>query len=69
MSMFVVVINGVLSKVVRLFSVYEKHRTYTAYNLSVASKLTLALFINTAIIPIFANLHYTQWFTNSKLIL
>lgn len=68
MSMFVVVVNGILSKVIRLFSVYEKHRTYTAYNLSVASKLTMALFINTAVIPIFANLHHTQWFTNSKFV-
>lgn len=66
MSMFVVIINGVLSKVIRMFSVYERHRTYTAYNLSVASKLTLALFINTAVIPIFANLPHTSWFTSSK---
>ena len=67
MSMFVVVVNGILSKVIRLFSVYEKHKTYTAYNLSVASKLTLALFINTALIPIFANITEDAWFTSSGL--
>jgi hypothetical protein len=33
----------------------EKHRTHTANNLSVAVKLALVRFVNTAIVPVIIN--------------
>jgi hypothetical protein len=56
MSFIVVSVNLFLSKIIRYLSSFEKHDTYTNYNLSVASKLTFALFINTGILPIFINI-------------
>jgi hypothetical protein len=57
MSFIVVTVNLVLGRVIRIFSAFEQHQTYTKYNLSVASKLTAATFINTAILPIFINMN------------
>jgi len=34
----------------------ERHETYTAYNLSIALKLMLARFVNTAIVPVIINI-------------
>ena len=66
--MIVVLINLVLSSVVLKFTIYEKHNTYTDHYLSVASKLTFALFTNTALIPLFVNLAKDNWFTPSGLL-
>ncbi len=41
--------------VVRYLTQYEKLETSTAFNVSVAMKLTIARFINTAIIPVIIN--------------
>jgi hypothetical protein len=46
----------------------ERHETYTAYNLSVAFKLTLGRFINTSIVPIVVNLSINRWFVDGGLI-
>lgn len=46
----------------------EKHETYTAYNLSVAFKLTLARFINTSIVPIVVNVASNRWFVDGGLV-
>lgn len=54
--------------VVRKFSMMEHHETYTAYNLSVAFKLTFARFINTSIVPIVVNVTYHNWFIDGGLI-
>jgi hypothetical protein len=54
-SFFVVVVNKSLLIIVRKFSLRENHITYTSYNLSVAFKLTIARFVNSAIIPILVN--------------
>ena len=54
-SVIVVLINLVLSSVVFNFTIYERHNTFTNHRLSVASKLTLVLFTNTALIPFFVN--------------
>ena len=67
MSMFVVFFNTLLGRVIRIFSTFEKHETYTKYNLSVAVKLAFAMFVNTGLIPIFVNLNKDDWFTNAGL--
>lgn len=46
----------------------EKHETYTAYNLSVAFKLTFARFINTSIVPIVINVTTSRWFVDGGLV-
>ena len=46
----------------------EKHETYTAYNLSVAFKLTFARFINTSIVPIVINVATNRWFVDGGLV-
>lgn len=66
-SFIVVVINVTLGRVIRILSAYEKHETYSKYHLSVAVKLTTALFINTGIIPLFVNYGRKNWFDNGGL--
>jgi len=67
-SIVIVAINQLLGKIVRTLSVKEKHETYTAYNLSVAFKLTFARFINTAIVPCIVNIKVGQWFREGGLV-
>jgi hypothetical protein len=50
------------------FSAYEKHTTYSKYHLAVAIKLTIALFLNTGVIPILTNPEPKEWFTSSGLV-
>lgn len=60
----VIVINLVLARSIRLFSLFEKPHTYTLYNSSVALKLVLAMCINTALITILVNNDRDEsWFT------
>ena len=47
-----VIINMMLSRITRVFTEYEKHITNTSYNTSVAVKLTIALFLNSALVPL-----------------
>lgn len=61
-SLVVVAINVVLGKIIRILSAYEKHETYSKYHLSVATKLTIAMFINTGIVPMFVNFGRKNWF-------
>lgn len=49
-------------------SLKEKHETQTAYNLSVAFKLTLCMFINTALVPVLVNIYAYRWFVSGGLI-
>ena len=67
-SLFVVIVNNGLRFIVRKFSMQEKHSTLTAYNISVAFKLTMARFINTSVIPIVVNYSYDEYFENGGLI-
>ena len=46
----------------------ERHETYTAYNLSVAFKLTFARFVNTSIVPIVVNIAHNRWFVDGGLV-
>ena len=52
----------------RNLSAKEKHETLTAYNLSVAFKLTFARFINTAIVPVIVNISSDKWFNEGGLV-
>jgi hypothetical protein len=54
-SFVIIATNISLASIVRFMSVKERQETYTAYNLSVAFKLALARFINTAIVPTVVN--------------
>jgi len=55
-SIIILLINYCLLLLIKKLTEYERHRTYTAYNFSVAFKLTLAQFLNTAIIPVIINI-------------
>lgn len=66
-SFFVVAINVAMGRIVRILSAYEKHETYSKYHLSVAVKLTIALFLNTGISPLFVNYGRKNWFDSSGL--
>ena len=61
-SIVVAVNNIILTKIIRIISKYERHETYTKYNVSVALKLTLSMFTNTGVIPLIINLGNTNWF-------
>ena len=68
-SLFVIVVNMLLAKIIRILSKFEQHETYSKYNISVAVKLTIAMFINTAIIPMFVNFRKENWFDRGGLML
>ena len=57
-----------LRTVVRYLSIKERHETYTAYNLSVAFKLAIVRFVNTAIVPVVVNYSSERWFTDGGLV-
>jgi hypothetical protein len=67
-SIIITIINIALRTVVRLFSGFEKQETYTAFNLSVAFKLTIARFVNTSIVPIVVNITARNWFIDGGLV-
>jgi hypothetical protein len=54
-SVVIILINFVIGKSTRYFSSFERPHTVTAYNISVALKLTLAMFVNTAAITLIVN--------------
>jgi cytochrome bd-type quinol oxidase subunit 2 len=60
-------INFLLGRIVRILTHAEKHTSYTSYHLSVMVKLVLAMYVNTAIIPLLINSRPSQWFTSSGL--
>ena len=68
-SFLVVTINVVLSRVVRKLTAKEVHATYTKYHLSVSFKLVAAMFINTALIPLFVNLGSKAYFIDWGLVM
>lgn len=67
-SIIIVIVNQALRTVVRQLSIKERHETYTAYNLSVAFKLTLARFVNSSIVPIVVNVAVNRWFVDGGLV-
>jgi hypothetical protein len=67
-SFVIMAVNISLLTAVRTLSIKEKHETYTAYNLSVAFKLTFVRFINTAIVPCIVNISSDRWFVKGGLV-
>ncbi len=57
-----------LKFLVRYLTEKERHETMTAYNLSVALKLVLVRFVNTAIVPIIVNIKSERWFVDGGLV-
>ena len=51
-SFLVTIINIILENIIRSLSSYEKHETHTKFSISFGSKLLLATFINTGLIPL-----------------
>ncbi|CAI2378511.1 unnamed protein product [Moneuplotes crassus] len=66
-SFLIAAINIFLGRVIRMLTSYEHHETYTKYHLSVAFKLTIAMFINTGVIPLFVNFGRANWFDSGGL--
>ncbi|CAI2366707.1 unnamed protein product [Moneuplotes crassus] len=66
-SIVVTLINIALEKIIRHLSSFERHDSYTKFNLSVSIKLTIATFINTGILPIFQNIETHNWFHTNGL--
>ncbi len=64
----IILINNLLKWVVRYLTSKERHETYTAYNLSIAVKLMLARFVNTAIVPVIINIKSDMWFNEGGLV-
>ena len=67
-SFVVIILNIALSQLIRLYSKHEMHHTWSNYSLSVGNKLVLAMFLNTAIIPLVINYDCkTMWFDSGDL--
>jgi len=64
----VVFVNFVLGKVIRLFSSYQRLSTYSEYHLTVATQLSIAMFINTGIVQLIINWRKDNWFNASGLV-
>lgn len=60
--------NFLLSRLARVFANFERHRTWTEYNLSVANKLTFFTILNTGLVPILVNWDTDNWFTAGGLV-
>jgi hypothetical protein len=67
-ALIVSMINFLMGRIVRYLTFFERHKSYTDHNLSVAMKLTFAMFVNTGLIPLFVNYNVNSWFTNTGLV-
>ena len=64
----IIIVNNLLRWIVKYMTFKERHATHTAFNLSVALKLVLVRFVNTAIVPVIVNVHSESWFVNGGLV-
>ena len=60
-------LNLVLSKTIRFFCSLEPFDTYTEYNASVAWKLSIAMFLNSAIVPLLV--YWDEWYGFDSMIM
>lgn len=67
-SIVITIINSLLRAVVRALTSFQKKQTLTEFNVSVAYKLTVARFFNSAILLIFANWDAKEWFDPGGLV-
>ena len=67
-SLLVVFINILLTKLMKTYTEKEMHHTWSTFNLSLANKLVMGMFLNSTIIPLVVNYDYTtMWFTTGGL--
>ena len=67
-AVFTIFFNFLLGLLIRYFSSFERHHTITDFSTSVAFKLTLAQFVNTALIVMVVNSDWEdQWFITGGL--
>lgn len=66
-SLVIFCINFALRKIIRIFTKYERMRTKTDYQLSISFKLSVAMFVNSAIIPLLVNKNPNTWFVKNGL--
>ncbi|EGR32796.1 hypothetical protein IMG5_070780 [Ichthyophthirius multifiliis] len=60
-SFVLVIINSILiEQALRIIVNFEKYRTITLYNVNLAQKLSLFLFINSALVTWYINAYYTE---------
>ena len=64
----ITLINMALKFSMRALSRWELHETQTKTNVSVALKLTIARFINSSFVLLFANTRYDRWYRNGNLV-
>lgn len=68
-GIIVSLVNIILQYLIRLLSNEEKNATHTGISLTIGLKLVFALFINTALTPLFVNLKTKDWFSRSGLVM
>ena len=57
-----------LTKLMKTYTEKEMHHTWSTFNLSLANKLVMGMFLNSTIIPLVVNYDYTtMWFTTGGL--
>lgn len=62
-SIVIVIINFILARSTRISTSFERPHSLTAYNISVAAKLTFAMFFNSAVITLIVNYDWkNDWF-------
>lgn len=67
-AIFIMIVNISLREFIKLLTKCEHHWTHTAFNLSVGVKLTLARFVNSAIVPVIINIKFERWFVDGGLV-
>ena len=68
-SIVIVIINFILARSTRYSTSFERPHSVTAYNISVALKLTFAMFFNTAVIALIVNFEWKKdWFVPGGLV-
>lgn len=68
-SIVIIIINFIIGRSTRYFASFERPHTVTAYNASVAIKLTFAMFFNTAVIAIIVSYDWEEdWFKPGGLV-
>jgi len=67
-SFLTVLVNFILGWIIWRQTNRERHQTFSDYNTSTALKLSIAMFLNTGVIPILSNIPTSQWFTSGGLV-
>jgi hypothetical protein len=65
---FIMIINGIITYIVNVLSVSEKHESKTATDISKAFKLTFVLFINSSVSYSIIHNKASTWYDNGDLV-